>query len=122
MNTMHNDEPFYCDTCDYISPDENIIQEHVKQVHKTAYQERVFFPKNNTRRTQNQTRLNTNSNVSSSSFPSSVKSPITEQTPADSMPTHEEQEFHCEECKRYFTEKDHFQVHMEFYHGIVNIE
>ena len=107
MDTMHNDEPFYCNACDFCSQDESAMQVHVKEFHEPTHQERVFF---------NQTRKQTSQNNTKSNFTKSSSSQPSSEMPK-SAPTNTGNKLYCEECKRNFNEMDHFTVYMAFYHG-----
>ena len=113
MNTMHNTEPFYCNTCEFTSTEELTMKVHVKEAHEPTHQERTFI--NQTRR-----RNSHSQNHNTNSFQPNVSKPSSFDNMPNSAPSSSGNQLYCEECKRYFSEKDHFEVHMAFYHGEVN--
>ena len=113
---MHNNEPFYCDTCDFETMNENTIQQHVSDVHKPANMSRLFFSQNK----KKQTNETINKNKSAGSNPMPTTSPP--RTQADDTQAHSGENFFCKEhvdkeCEKRFSDKDHFDLHNVFYHG-----
>ena len=107
MHTMHNDEPYYCNSCDFESHDENTIQKHVYEVHNPTNQRRTFTSQS--RRSNLKPRETSKQNGQADQLSARPKHPAHVGRP--------QHQFTCEDCEIHFAEGDHFKLHMDFYHG-----
>ena len=118
INTMHNDEPFYCDDCDFETLEENNIIKHVNEVHNPSQKSRTFFSHNQNRYPNIQTkRSDRNHSAPSEPVPTTYSKECLSEVKTGPA---QQDKFFCEECEKYFSEKDHYELHNGFYHGIAN--
>ena len=127
---MHNTDPYYCNSCDYETLDESCIQKHIKQVHDSSYDARTFSSQTRNKHRSSKPEDPLQKKAASPESPKSEETKIIEPFYCNScdyenvdeskMTEHVEQHadmISCTECDEFFTAKDQFDLHMEFYHG-----
>ena len=100
-------EPFFCNSCDFTCEDENVMQAHVKEHPMT----RTFFSQARPDRSRNHATTPSSRNEHRRSTP-----------PLRTTQKLNKGNFKCTKCNEYFDNKDHFTLHMGFYHGSYNLE
>ena len=107
LQAMHYKDPFYCNSCEFEAIEEHLMKHHVRSSHT---QPRIFTSKSKGQNIRN--------GNSTKIFPEKAASSIRENLEHNDkqLTSQSSSSLTCVTCDETFTEKDHHELHVQFYH------